>query len=100
VHSFTGKAILKEAARGLVPDRVIHRKKRGLSVPVARWLNGRLAPLAGRLLARPRFGADRVPQLWAEHRAGRANHARQLWPILIAELWADRWNIDGELRTA
>jgi asparagine synthase (glutamine-hydrolysing) len=96
VHGFSTKVILKEAARGLVPDAVIRRKKRGLSVPVARWLNTGLAPLADRLLARPRLGggADRVPRLLAEHRAGRANHARKLWPILIAELWADRWNVD------
>jgi asparagine synthase (glutamine-hydrolysing) len=100
VHSFNGKAILKEAARGLVPERVIRRKKRGLSVPVAQWLNGGLAALADRVLARPRFASDRLPRLLAEHRAGRANHARSLWPILMAELWADRWNVDTELRTA
>ncbi|HMH75635.1 MAG TPA: asparagine synthase (glutamine-hydrolyzing) [Candidatus Udaeobacter sp.] len=94
VHRFTTKGILKEAARGLVPDAVIHRRKRGLSVPVAGWLNGRLAPLADRLLAKPRFGADRVPQLLAEHRAGRANHARRLWPILMGELWAERWKVE------
>src|SRR2546426_644016 len=35
VRGFTTKVILKEAARGLVPDRVIRRRKRGLSVPVA-----------------------------------------------------------------
>jgi asparagine synthase (glutamine-hydrolysing) len=93
VHRLTTKAILKEAARGLVPDAVIHRKKRGLSVPVAGWLNGSLAPLADRLLAKPRFGKDRVPQLLAEHRAGRANNARKLWPILMAELWVERWNV-------
>ena len=66
----------------------------GLSVPVARWLNTDLAPLADRLLRAPRLGAERVPRLLAEHRAGRANHARKLWPILMAELWADRWNVD------
>ena len=86
--------ILKEAARGLVPRAVIQRRKRGLSVPVARWLNSGLAALADRVLARPRLGGNRVPQLLREHRSGRANHARKLWPILIAELWADRWNVD------
>ena len=75
VHRFTTKGILKEAARGLVPAAVIHRKKRGLSVPVASWLNGGLASLADRLLAKPRFGADRVPHLLDEHRAGRAKRA-------------------------
>jgi len=96
VRGFTTKAILKEAARGLVPDDVIGRKKRGLSVPVARWLNTGLAPLADRLLAPPRLGGDRVPQLLAEHRAGRANHARKLWPILMAQLWAERWGVQWD----
>ena len=96
VRGFTTKAILKEAARGLVPEGVIRRRKRGLSVPVARWLNAGLASLADRLLARPRFAADRVPALLAEHRAGKANHARRLWPILMAELWAERWSVDTE----
>jgi len=88
------KAILKRAARGLVPDHVIDRRKRGLSVPVARWLNTGLASLADRHLAAPRFGGDRVPRLLAEHRSGRANHARKLWPVLIAQLWAERWNVE------
>ena len=32
--------------------------------------------------------------LLAEHRAGRRNHARKLWPILIAELWAEKWKVE------
>jgi asparagine synthase (glutamine-hydrolysing) len=93
VRGWETKAILKEAARGLVPDYVIERRKRGLSVPVAAWLNGALADRATRYFTAPRLGGDRVPALWAEHRAGRANHARKLWPILMAELWADRWKV-------
>jgi len=96
VRGFTTKVILKEAARGLVPAHVIGRKKRGLSVPVARWLNTGLAPLADRLLTQPRLGDERVPRLLAEHRAGRANHARKLWPILMAELWAERWGVQWD----
>ena len=93
VRGWETKAILKEAARGLVPAYVIDRRKRGLSVPVASWLNGALRDRAERYFTAPRFGGERVTALWAEHRQGRANHARKLWPMLIAELWADRWNV-------
>jgi asparagine synthase (glutamine-hydrolysing) len=88
------KVILREAARGLVPRRVLRRRKHGLSVPVATWLNAGLAPVADRLFARPRIGGPHVARLWAEHRTGRVNHVRTLWPILMAELWAERWGVD------
>jgi asparagine synthase (glutamine-hydrolysing) len=95
VRGFTTKAILKEAARGLVPADVIHRRKRGLSVPVARWLNAGLGALADRHLAAPRlYRHAPTARLLAEHRTGRRNNARKLWPILMAELWAERWNVD------
>jgi len=94
VRRLATKVILRDAARGLVPPRTIRRRKRGLSVPVADWLNGRLAPVADRLFTCPRFGGLRVPRLWAEHRERRANHARKLWPIFVAELWADRWGVE------
>jgi len=85
VRGLTTKAILKEAARGLVPDVAIDRRKRGLSVPVARWLNTGLGPLADRLLDSP---------LLAEHRSGRRNHARRLWPQLMLALWSERWGVE------
>jgi len=85
VRGLTTKAILKEAARGLVPDAAIHRRKRGLSVPVARWINTGLAPLADRVLDTP---------LLAEHRSGKVNHARKLWPQLMLALWAERWGVE------
>src|SRR2546429_6488808 len=97
VRGFTTKAILKEAARGLVPDAVIQRKKRGLSVPVARWLNAGLRSLADRHLAAPRvFPGAPTARLLAEHRSGARNNARKLWPILMAEIWAERWQVDTE----
>ena len=95
VRGLPTKAILQEAARGLVPDRVIARRKRGLSVPIARWLNGGLADLAEPALgAPPAVSGAPTASLLAEHRAGRRNHARKLWPLLIAELWAERWNVE------
>ena len=94
VRGFTTKAILREAVRGLVPETVIRRRKRGLSVPVARWLNTGLATLADRHLRAPRLFPDApVARLLDEHRMGTANHARRLWPVLMAELWAERWGV-------
>jgi asparagine synthase (glutamine-hydrolysing) len=96
VRGLSTKVILKAAARGLVPDAVIRRRKRGLSVPVARWLNSGLASLADRHLKAPRlFPGAPTARLLAEHRSGRRNHARRLWPILMAELWAERWGVDA-----
>ena len=95
VRGLTTKVILKAAAHGLVPNAVIHRRKRGLSVPVARWLNTGLAALADRHLRAPRlFPGAPTGRLLAEHRSGRRNHARQLWPVLMAELWAERWAVE------
>jgi asparagine synthase (glutamine-hydrolysing) len=95
VRGFRTKAILKEAARGVVPPVVIDRRKRGLSVPVARWLNATLAGVADRYLGAPRLvPRERVAPLLVEHRAGARNHARALWPLLVAERWAERWHVE------
>src|SRR5437588_12067203 len=97
VRGFTTKAILKEAARGLVPGGVIRRRKRGLSVPVARWLNTGLAALAQRHLMAPRlFPGAPTARLLAEHRSGKRNPARKRWPRLVAEQGEERCEGDTE----
>src|SRR5207237_121339 len=45
------------------------------------------------MLASPEARAT-TARLLAEHRAGKSNNARKLWPILMAELWAERWNVE------
>jgi hypothetical protein len=64
-------------------------------LPVARWLNAGLAQLADQYLMAPRLFTDApTARLLAEHRSGRRNNARKLWPLLMAELWAERWNVE------
>jgi asparagine synthase (glutamine-hydrolysing) len=98
VRGLEGKWILKRAARAWLPRAVVHRRKRGLSVPVAAWINGALAPEVDRLLAPERLdrqgllaGAG-VGRLLSEHRAGAANHARPLWAAFVLEAWLERWH--------
>ncbi len=97
LRGITTKWILKEVASRWLPGWCVSRAKRGLSVPMARWLNHDLRSEVERLLAPERTAArgvlqpGLVHQLVSEHRSGRANHARALWPILVLERWYERW---------
>jgi asparagine synthase (glutamine-hydrolysing) len=97
VRGLSTKAVLKEAARPLLPAAILRRRKRGLSVPIASWINQGLRAEVDRLLAPERVAAqgwfrpEAVGALLAEHRAGTANHARRLWPLVMFQRWHERW---------
>lgn len=97
VRGIATKRVLKRAALAYLPPAIVHRRKRGLSVPVATWLNGGLAPEVARLVGPDRAGAAglldsvRVRELAVEHRAGVANHARAIWALLVYHRWRQRW---------
>jgi asparagine synthase (glutamine-hydrolysing) len=97
VRRFTTKWVLKKAAEKWIPHDVIYRRKRGLSVPIATWLNHGLRGEVDRLLAPDRLRAEGlvneqyVSNLLTEHRSGRANHAKPLWALVMLEYWMDRW---------
>jgi asparagine synthase (glutamine-hydrolysing) len=103
-HKLSGlrtKAVLRDAARGLVPREILRRRKMGFPVPVNRWLRGPAWPLVEDLVlgerARERglFDPAAVRRLADEHRAGAARHGERLWLLLGLELW-QRAFIDGE----
>jgi asparagine synthase (glutamine-hydrolysing) len=89
--------VLKKAAEKWIPKDVIYRRKRGLSVPVASWINGGLRTEVDRLLSSERLRAHGindvyVHQLLDEHRSGRANNAKALWAVVMLEAWFERWS--------
>jgi asparagine synthase (glutamine-hydrolysing) len=96
LRRFQTKAILKDVARGLLPDDVIDRKKKGFGVPVAAWLAGPLSPLVGDMLSTAALGGDElldgavVGKLADEHLSRRANHRKILWALLMLQLWRKR----------
>jgi asparagine synthase (glutamine-hydrolysing) len=97
IHRATTKWLLKQVALRWLPPSIVHRRKRGLSVPIARWLNAGLAPEVDRLLnpdrieSRGLLRGRKVQQLVSEHRRGRANHSRAIWALLMLEYWIERW---------
>lgn len=97
VRGLSTKGVLREAARPLLPASVLRRRKRGLSVPIASWINLGLRDEVDRLLEPSRLEGQgwlrpaAVHALLAEHRSGAANQARRLWPLVMFQLWMDRW---------
>ena len=99
VRGFTTKWVLKKAAEKWLPRDVIYRRKRGLSVPIAGWINRGLRAEVDRLLDPTRLrkrdlvDEPRVTALLAEHRSGHANHAKALWAVVMLEYWLERWAV-------
>jgi asparagine synthase (glutamine-hydrolysing) len=87
------KWILKRAMRGLLPARILSRKKEGFSIPMKNWLRRELQPLMRTLLAPERVAARglfepaEVSRLVESHVAGRENHAHTLFPLMVLERW-------------
>ncbi|MEZ5426792.1 MAG: asparagine synthase (glutamine-hydrolyzing) [Pyrinomonadaceae bacterium] len=92
-----GKYILKKAVEPLLPETILRRPKKGFGIPVAQWLKGRLNPLLHDLLAPDRlkdqglFNSDLVQKLIREHETGRASHHKQLWTLLVFQLWFENF---------
>jgi asparagine synthase (glutamine-hydrolysing) len=93
----TGKYILKKAMADLLPQSILNRSKKGFGIPIAEWLKGRLNPLMHDLLAPARlreqglFEPDYVENLIGEHERGIASHHKQLWTLLVFQLWHDNF---------
>ncbi len=92
-----GKYILKKAVEPLLPKTILQRPKKGFGIPIAEWLKGRLNPLLHDLLAPERlknqglFDAAFVQKLIREHETGAASHHKQLWTLLVFQLWFDNF---------
>jgi len=103
LRGVTTKVFLKRYALRYLPAEIVHRRKRGLSVPVARWLRGPLRDWAEEALANGRLdqvgiSAAAAQNLLAEHNARKADHARALWTLLVLSEWLD-W-VGNEPQTA
>ena len=73
-----GKWLLRQATRDLLPQQIIQRSKQGFAVPVGRWFQQGVLPLAETADASPFWH-----QQLAEHRAGKADHRLYLWSQLV-----------------
>jgi asparagine synthase (glutamine-hydrolysing) len=93
VRGLTSKWLLREAGKGLLPERILTRPKVGFRVPVNDWFRGAmrgylLDHLQGEAsLTRRYYDTAALDQVLAEHVDGRQNHEKLLWALLNLEIW-------------
>jgi asparagine synthase (glutamine-hydrolysing) len=94
VRGFSTKVFIKDYALRYLPENIVHRRKRGLSVPIGQWLRGPLNDWASAMLASGRLEqvgiqTSAAMDLFTEHCQRRADHARALWTLLVLSEWLD-----------
>ena len=93
-----GKHAFREALRERVDAAVLDGTKRGFDTPLAVWIRGPLAgPVEDALRSLPEAWFDRAALLarLAEHQAGRRDHGRLLWSLMVLEHWRRRHAVRG-----
>jgi asparagine synthase (glutamine-hydrolysing) len=98
VRGLTTKVFLKRYALRYLPEAIVNRRKRGLSVPIGRWLRGPLhewaqAALGCGRLEQVGIKASAALELLSEHCQRKADHARALWTLLVLGEWLE-WVAD------
>jgi asparagine synthase (glutamine-hydrolysing) len=93
LSGWTTKRVLREAMKGILPDRILNRPKMGFPVPFGAWTRGgwnsvmRDVLLDRRTRERGIFEPSAVEQLLRDHADGRAPGGDRLWSLLNLELW-------------
>ena len=89
------KFLLKRALRGLLPEAILNRPKKGFGIPVAHWFRGPLKEQLLSVLSPERiarkgfFDPAAVAALIGDHLDGRRDNRKQLWTLFAFELWHD-----------
>ena len=93
----TQKYLLKKAVESRLPEGITTRSKEGFSIPMKNWLRDELRPMMEEVLSPQRireeglFDSARIESLKSQHVSGSANNAHQLWPLMMFQIWRDKY---------
>jgi len=97
LHGRTGKWIVRQALRDVLPHNVIYRKKVGFPVPVTAWMFGEWQEYARYVLLGPGsatreiYHASEIERLFRSEGDCKPRAARLLWSLLTFTLWYERF---------
>jgi asparagine synthase (glutamine-hydrolysing) len=95
LRGMRSKFLLKRALRGVLPDQILNRPKKGFGIPVADWFRGPLREQMREALSAERvrrdgfFDVGMVDGLVAGHLSGRRDNRKQLWTLFAFQAWYD-----------
>jgi asparagine synthase (glutamine-hydrolysing) len=95
------KFLLKRAAAGHLPDRIINRPKKGFGIPLRAWLRGPMLDRVARALGPSALWevgvVDRTAFAeWARmHAERRGDHSKALWALIVLDEWMRREKVAG-----
>ena len=85
------KYVLRQAAKDWLPPEVANRPKRGFPVPTREWIKKDWLHDVRRALESPTadtlINKQYALRLLDEHVAGKKDHSRRLWAILVFQIW-------------
>jgi asparagine synthase (glutamine-hydrolysing) len=93
------KHVLREVARGLVPDEILDRPKTGFCGGSVNMVRGPVLAYAEGVITGSRWlegltDRQAVRTLLAEHRRGAVDHSMAIWSLTTLALWHRHW-IEG-----
>jgi len=92
----TTKYVLRESMKGILPEKILSRRKMGFPVPIGTWFRGPFKSIideyvvSERALSRGIFAPDFVRRLVSLHQEGE-DHSERLWALLNFEMWQRRF---------
>lgn len=94
---FASKILLKQLMEDKLPSKIIKRKKKGFGIPLAKWLREDLQGWCHEVLSEAHinnvglFDYQTIQALMDQHFSGRRDVHKQLWTLIVFQLWYDRW---------
>jgi asparagine synthase (glutamine-hydrolysing) len=82
----TTKYILKKALAGILPDDILHRRKKGFGVPLASWFKS--GELQIEDINFPSLNTAFIERRIASHRSGKSDEQAFLWCFYAFAKWA------------
>jgi len=100
IRGGTTRYILKKALRGVLPNEILDRKKRGFGAPMGAWFKSELKSLRNAVLSRQTIESrgllswEKIREVMALHDANREDYTDLLIVLVNLEIWC-RLFLDG-----
>jgi asparagine synthase (glutamine-hydrolysing) len=100
VNLFKGKLLLRKLFKGIIPDEILNRKKRGFGIPLDDWFRNDLKAWSREIIldsadfhAERWFSKKGLEKMLDSHLQGE-NHGFRIWNLVMLHLWLDSFKKD------